>query len=87
MGTIDPKYKIPTPKRNATYPIETDGSVGFQGMPGPSSMIHFEIPDGVWTEKHAILNGLCIQILNFLKENPEIASRVEITKENIQSFK
>lgn len=64
------------------------GSVGPKGVSGPTSITNFEISDGgVWTEKHAILNGLCIQILNFLKENPEIASRVEITKENIRSFK
>ena len=87
MGTIDPKYKIPIPKGNAAYPIETDGSVGFQGIPGPSSMIHLEIPDGVWTEKHAVFQGLCIQVLNFMNKNPEIADSVGIQNEGIWSFK
>ena len=63
------------------------GPLGPEGIPGPTSMTNFEIPDGIWTEKHGVLNGLCVQILNYLNENPELASRVEITKEDIRSFK
>ena len=61
--------------------------LGPEGIPGPTSMTNFEILDGIWTEKHGVLNGLCVQILNYLNENPELASRVEITKEDIRSFK
>ena len=56
-----------------------------QGMSGPTSMTQFEIPSGKWTQQHAELNGLCVKILNFLNEYPDIASKVEITKDLIRS--
>ena len=60
-------------------------SQGVQGMSGPTSMTQFEIPSGKWTQQHAELNGLCVKILNFLNENPDIASKVEITRNLIVS--
>jgi len=59
--------------------------IGEQGMSGPTSMTDFEIRDGSWTDKHVELENLCISVLNFLHNNPEIAERVEITKKTIKS--
>lgn len=58
---------------------------GEPGIAGPSSMSHFEVKDECWTEEYAELQGLCITVLNFLYEHPELASKVEITKECIKS--
>lgn len=53
---------------------------------GPTPMTDFEVPDGKWTEKHGKLNSLCLAVLNFLNENPGIASKAEITPNNIKIF-
>ncbi len=58
---------------------------GEPGIAGPSSMSHFEVKDECWTEEYAKLDSLCITVLNFLEEHPELASKVEITKECIKS--
>ncbi len=68
----------------AQFKFNSD-QLGPEGIPGPTSMTNFEILDGIWTEKHGVLNGLCVQILNYLNKNPELASRVEITRKSIQS--
>lgn len=58
---------------------------GEQGMSGPTSMTKFEIKDGCWSKEYAELNGLCIQILNFLNEHSELSSTIVITKSSIIS--
>lgn len=58
---------------------------GANGMPGPTSMTHFEIPDEVWTQKHAELQSLCLEVLNFLYKNPDIATKVTISEDIIKS--
>lgn len=60
---------------------------GVKGVSGPSSIAYFDIPDGVWTEKHAILQGLCTKVLKFMVENPEISDSVRISNGLIWSYK
>lgn len=62
------------------------GECGITGMSGPTGMTNFEIPDRMWTQEYADLDGLCIKVLNFLNEHPGLASKVEITKDSIKSF-
>ncbi len=49
-------------------------------MSGPTSRTFFET-NGGWSEKYAELDDLCLKIQTFLQHNPDIASRVEITKD------
>lgn len=56
------------------------GVRGERGMSGPTSRTFFET-NGGWSEKYAELDDLCLKIQTFLQHNPDIASRVEITKD------
>lgn len=56
------------------------GPKGDSGMPGPTSRTFFETTGG-WSEKYVELDNLCLKIQTFLQHNPDIASRVEITKD------
>ena len=60
------------------------GVKGEPGMPGPTSSTFFET-NGGWSEKYVELNNLCLKIQIFLQHNPDIASRVEITKDAMLS--
>lgn len=61
------------------------GEKGELGMPGPTSSTFFET-NGGWSEKYVELNTLCFKIQTFLQHNPDIASRVEITKDAMSSW-
>lgn len=56
-------------------------SIGKTGISGPTSHTFFEVNEEGWSEKYVELDNLCLPILKFLKQNPEIASVVEITKD------
>ena len=61
--------------------------MGVKGEPGPSgptSSTFFET-NGGWSEKYVELDNLCLRVLAFLQHNPDIASRVEITKDTMIS--
>lgn len=58
---------------------------GEKEIPGPASITHFELSDNCWTRKHSILQKLCLQVREFMFENPEIAERVEISVTEIRS--
>lgn len=59
---------------------------GIQGISGPTSMTHFEVKDGCWTEEYAKLDSLCVMILDFINEHPDVAAEVRITKDSIRSM-
>lgn len=74
------------PYHAETIGIHFEPPKGEPGPSGPTSMTHFEMKDGCWTEEYAELDGLCIAILNFLNRHPELAAKVEITRDYMRSL-
>lgn len=62
-----------------------EGEKGEPGMPGPSGITNFEM-NKWWSNEHVKLQNLCFDIVAFLSEHPDLASKVEITKDSIKSF-
>lgn len=65
---------------------EPKDDIGESGMSGPASMTHFEIRDGRWRQEHVELENLCISVLNFIRKNPELVTKVEIQTDSIRSY-
>lgn len=57
------------------------------GLSGPSSVTFFEVKGERWTKEYAELQSLCFRVMRFLKENPEIATKVIITKHDMRSMR
>lgn len=63
-----------------------DEMIYWHGKSVPSSLSHFEIAqEAGWSEKHAMLQSLCLCVDDFLRENPGIADKVIITKGSIKA--
>lgn len=58
---------------------------GIQGMSGPASICNFEIKEGYWCQEHVELQNLCFTIVEFLSKHPDIATKVEISKDSMIS--
>lgn len=64
---------------------DTVGIQGVPGMSGPTGMTDFELKDGCWSMEYVELQGLCVEIINFMEKHPDLATKIEITRHSIKS--
>lgn len=66
--------------------IERIARKGERGDPGPCSLMEFDLKDNEWSKEYSDLQGMCLQIIAFLRKHEDLASTVIINKNVMKSM-